>query len=132
MNTTIIESELIEQLRAYGIAPWATRDGLALGFRCPYCDADFLASHESFYAWHCDHIIPLSRGGDGSEDNVISCCRTCNALKHKYVPVGGNRADRLADARRYIRQQRDKHEARIAAVRSLIPIKRAPTREQIA
>ena len=132
MNTTITESELIEQLQGYGIAPWPTRDGLTLQFRCPYCDADFLACYDSFYAWHCDHIIPLSRGGDGSEDNVISCCRTCNALKHKYVPLGGSRAERVADARRYVQQQREKHEARISAVRALIRPKSPPRREPIA
>ena len=29
-----------------------------------------------------DHIIPLSRGGDGSFSNVQATCYSCNLMKH--------------------------------------------------
>ena len=39
--------------------------------------------------WYCgspadeiDHIIPISRGGDGSLRNVVPACRSCNAQKN--------------------------------------------------
>jgi len=42
---------------------------------CPYCGlyTEML---------HLDHIIPLSRGGTHTKDNVMYCCPTCNLTKH--------------------------------------------------
>lgn len=28
-----------------------------------------------------DHIVPVSRGGTDDEDNLVSCCRSCNSRK---------------------------------------------------
>lgn len=28
-----------------------------------------------------DHVIPLSKGGNHTENNIVPCCRTCNASK---------------------------------------------------
>lgn len=46
------------------------RDGLV----CQYCQAEL----ESCVI---DHIIPVSRGGDNSEENLTVCCRECNTSK---------------------------------------------------
>ena len=119
MNTIPPISELIEQLQSYGVGEWAVRDALPLDFRCPYCDTDFLASYDNFYSWNCDHIVPLSRGGDNDAENLVSCCRTCNALKRSYVPIGNTRPERIADARRYIQEKRKNQETRLAAIRAL-------------
>ena len=42
------------------------------GGRCVYCDAP---------ATSIDHVIPKSRGGQHSWDNVVSACRRCNHVK---------------------------------------------------
>lgn len=52
------------------------------GGRCPYCD-DFLEVENEIGAkFAVDHIIPLWRGGADHIDNMIACCRSCNAKKH--------------------------------------------------
>ena len=43
------------------------------GYRCAYC---FLSGPLSM-----DHIIPLSKGGDHTADNVVPACRSCNSSK---------------------------------------------------
>ncbi len=42
------------------------------GHRCQYCGAQ---------AENIDHIIPRSRGGTHSWENVVACCRRCNTRK---------------------------------------------------
>lgn len=42
-------------------------------FECQYC-----GSKENL---EIDHIIPLSKGGDNQEDNLITSCHSCNSLK---------------------------------------------------
>ncbi|MHB8243891.1 MAG: HNH endonuclease [Acidimicrobiales bacterium] len=42
------------------------------GHRCQYCGAQ---------AENIDHIVPRSRGGTHSWENVVACCRRCNTGK---------------------------------------------------
>ena len=42
------------------------------GHRCQYC-------HRA--AENIDHVLPRSRGGEHSWDNVVASCRSCNARK---------------------------------------------------
>ncbi|HWB67613.1 MAG TPA: HNH endonuclease [Mycobacteriales bacterium] len=42
------------------------------GGRCVYCRAP---------ATSIDHVLPRSRGGTHTWDNVVSCCRRCNHAK---------------------------------------------------
>jgi 5-methylcytosine-specific restriction endonuclease McrA len=51
-----------------------TRRGVFLrdGGRCVYCEAP---------ATSLDHVVPRSRGGGHSWENVVSCCRRCNHVK---------------------------------------------------
>jgi 5-methylcytosine-specific restriction endonuclease McrA len=51
-----------------------TRRGVFLrdGGRCVYCEAP---------ATSLDHVVPRSRGGLHTWENVVSCCRRCNHLK---------------------------------------------------
>lgn len=42
------------------------------GHRCQYCAAP---------AESLDHVVPRSRGGQHSWDNVVACCRRCNIRK---------------------------------------------------
>jgi 5-methylcytosine-specific restriction endonuclease McrA len=42
------------------------------GHRCQYC---------SHTAENIDHVVPRSRGGEHSWENVVASCRSCNARK---------------------------------------------------
>jgi 5-methylcytosine-specific restriction endonuclease McrA len=48
---------------------------------CYYC-ASPLARNER----HIDHVVPRSRGGAHSIENVVVCCRSCNRSKHTRTP----------------------------------------------
>lgn len=48
------------------------------GFRCQYCG--------STHHLTIDHIVPRSRGGLTSWDNVITCCAACNVRKGACLP----------------------------------------------
>ncbi len=34
-----------------------------------------------------DHVIPLSRGGRSTKDNLVPCCKICNNKKKSLLPV---------------------------------------------
>jgi hypothetical protein len=44
------------------------------GGRCAYCGSKEKVGF--------DHIVPLSRGGSNSIDNMVPCCKECNKSKH--------------------------------------------------
>jgi len=46
----------------------------AIGYRCAYCNGHNQSMHK-------DHIIPITRGGSDSIDNVTLACYRCNSLK---------------------------------------------------
>jgi len=37
-------------------------------------------------AWHADHVVPLSRGGSNSIENIVIACPDCNLRKHDKLP----------------------------------------------
>lgn len=43
-------------------------------YTCAYCGIRGVALE-------CDHIVPLSRGGPNSDDNLTTACRRCNQSK---------------------------------------------------
>ncbi|GAA4782245.1 MULTISPECIES: HNH endonuclease [Microbacterium] len=47
------------------------------GFRCGYCGAS---------ATTIDHVLPRSRGGADSWENLVACCLTCNNVKSDRTP----------------------------------------------
>jgi len=34
-----------------------------------------------------DHVIPLTRGGRSTKDNLVPCCKECNTRKKSLLPV---------------------------------------------
>lgn len=36
--------------------------------------------------WHVEHVIPLSRGGSNTIDNIVASCPTCNLSKGNKLP----------------------------------------------
>ncbi len=54
-------------------------------FQCQYCGVKFPKDHLTF-----DHIIPVSRNGKTSWENVVSSCRPCNFKKGSLTPQEAN------------------------------------------
>jgi 5-methylcytosine-specific restriction endonuclease McrA len=48
---------------------------------CQYCAARH-RTHELTF----DHVIPKSRGGTTTWENILTCCQHCNLLKGNYLP----------------------------------------------
>lgn len=46
------------------------------GHRCQYCGAQ---------AENIDHVVPRSRGGTHTWDNVVAACRRCNSAKEDHL-----------------------------------------------
>lgn len=47
------------------------------GFECQYCGSR---------AENVDHVLPRSKGGTHTWENVVACCRRCNAKKENRLP----------------------------------------------
>lgn len=58
---------------------WQTR--LAQG-RCHYCGGSFLPEELTM-----DHIVPVTRGGKASRNNVVPACKECNSRKKYLLPM---------------------------------------------
>ena len=52
------------------------------GHRCQYCGATCGIDRLTY-----DHVVPRSRGGRTTWDNIVSCCVTCNARKSNRTPA---------------------------------------------
>ena len=62
------------------------------GHRCQYCGAP---------AENIDHVIPRSKGGPHSWDNVVAACRPCNARKQdRHLEYSGLKLRRKPSAPR--------------------------------
>lgn len=58
---------------------WQNR--LAQG-RCHWCGETFPPEELTM-----DHVIPITRGGKGSRNNVVPCCKECNSRKKYLLPM---------------------------------------------
>ena len=65
-----------------GYAQKAAKIFLRDGFACQYCGDAPGTSELTF-----DHVIPKSRGGQTSWDNVVAACSDCNLVKGNRLPV---------------------------------------------
>jgi len=45
-------------------------------FTCQYCDSKYPVNNLTF-----DHVIPQSKGGSTSWENIVTCCKQCNTRK---------------------------------------------------
>ncbi len=48
---------------------------------CAYCGKSI-----PYTAATLDHVIPLSKGGDSSWENLVNCCHSCNQHKGNHTP----------------------------------------------
>ena len=51
------------------------------GFRCQYCGVRFPSEDLTF-----DHVLPRSRGGLTTWENIVACCVPCNKRKGERTP----------------------------------------------
>jgi len=114
------KNRFIQELKNYEFGGWAATHGFNQGFKCIYCDKDFLSSYDAFHSFELDHIIPECHEGEHTEENTAACCRACNFLKHMYKPTGNSLAERIADARRYVNELRLRREADVAKTRLFV------------
>lgn len=47
-------------------------------FKCAYCGKEF----NLFDRPTRDHVIPISKGGHNTKENVVPACGSCNSKKH--------------------------------------------------
>lgn len=80
----VIPEPSVVRLSRYVRVPYQTRVALNRravfardGHRCQYCGAD---------AENIDHVMPRSRGGPHSWENVVASCRSCNSRKENRTP----------------------------------------------
>ena len=64
-----------------GIQEWFKAVKSKKTFTCYYCCNSFDVKKV-----HFDHIVPLSRGGPHSVENLCTSCVTCNSSKHAKMP----------------------------------------------
>lgn len=70
-------------------------------YRCVYCGETFPAGMLTL-----DHVQPRMRGGDGSDGNLVSACRTCNADKGA-APAWAYLSDRPEQRENFLRYATD-------------------------
>jgi 5-methylcytosine-specific restriction endonuclease McrA len=75
---------LLRYDRAPRVSVRLTRRNLMLRdeFQCQYC-----ARRPSHRDLNVDHVVPRSRGGEDSWDNLVVSCRSCNLRKGRRTPI---------------------------------------------
>ncbi|MEZ4661482.1 MAG: HNH endonuclease signature motif containing protein [Caldilineaceae bacterium] len=54
------------------------------GYRCEYCRSPQVVTAQTF---HVDHIVPLSKGGETTLENLCYACPRCNLRKKDAIWV---------------------------------------------
>jgi 5-methylcytosine-specific restriction endonuclease McrA len=55
------------------------------GYRCQYCGRHRAAMRGREFLTR-DHVLPMSRGGENTWDNVVTACSSCNNRKASHLP----------------------------------------------
>ena len=51
--------------------------------KCKYCNIDL--DFNTAFEVHLDHVIPISKGGHHSINNIVFSCKSCNLKKHDKI-----------------------------------------------
>lgn len=57
------------------------RHAAELAIKCPLCVANGIYTEYAFEDMEGDHIIPWSKGGHTTDNNLQMLCKKCNAAK---------------------------------------------------
>lgn len=65
-------------------------------FKCFYCDEDLKWEYENNYPSPntritVEHLMPKSRGGTNRNENLVTCCRSCNQKQAVKLGLGFTR-----------------------------------------
>jgi 5-methylcytosine-specific restriction endonuclease McrA len=63
------------------------------GFKCFYCGKTSIEDNARLLL---DHVIPLSKRGETSKENLVTCCTECNASKGGMM-IKGERLIQIQD-----------------------------------
>jgi 5-methylcytosine-specific restriction endonuclease McrA len=73
------------------------------GYRCKYCGRHMVAPYEhgNKLSLTKDHVVPLSKGGNHEESNIVACCLECNSSKSSrmlehWMKLGGPPCNRVS------------------------------------
>lgn len=77
--TTSFEAPSVVRLLAFVKVPYTTR--VALNRRAVFARDNHKCQYCNSPAENIDHVIPRSRGGTHTWDNVVAACKPCNARK---------------------------------------------------
>ena len=55
--------------------------------RCEYCGLSQAGQEATF---HVDHVVPRSKGGPSSWENIVASCAPCNRRKGDMTPIQAN------------------------------------------
>ena len=72
MINTLTAKEWLEILKKYN-------------YRCAYCGKEF----NLFTKPERNHMIPISKGGNNTKENVVPACRSCNSKKYNKLTNRG-------------------------------------------
>jgi 5-methylcytosine-specific restriction endonuclease McrA len=69
---------------------------------CRYCGLDGRASFENALMMTVDFVVPRARKGKKTADNLVACCKPCNAIKGTKVYSS------IEDAKAHVMATREK------------------------
>lgn len=72
------------------------------GFRCLLCDRDLHGASPRDVT--LDHVTPVCQGGSNNEDNVYTCCLSCNSARADRALAKFVGAPGMARVRRHLRR----------------------------
>jgi 5-methylcytosine-specific restriction endonuclease McrA len=74
-------------------------------YRCQYCGLDGRATFENALMMTVDFVMPRAKKGKKTPENLVACCKPCNAIKGTKVYSGFDEARvHVLDVREKLRE----------------------------